>query len=219
MAICTALTVTSCKKKDSDESSVSEESSDNIESSEIAETSTEETTVEEDLDLYGPDKQYFEEYKNFPTPLGYINDEAACKYDSEGSTPGQYYAYKAEYEFFEDYVAYLESEGFKIKGRKDNDVIIADPRIGITYSTPTGYLFVVILNSESSTEATTAVDDTSASFDKDAFVKKAIEIGAAGAIAGSACVKIIEENLHGLPLMLSKLEDYVRSMKAATIKA
>ena len=50
-------------------------------------------------------------------------------------------------------------------------------------------------------------------------VRKALEIGAAGAIAGSACVKIIEENLHGLPLMLAKLEEYVRSMKAATLKA
>ncbi|WP_295354889.1 tryptophan synthase subunit alpha [uncultured Succinivibrio sp.] len=50
-------------------------------------------------------------------------------------------------------------------------------------------------------------------------VSKALEIGAAGAIAGSACVKIIEENLHGLPLMLAKLEEYVRSMKAATLKA
>ena len=50
-------------------------------------------------------------------------------------------------------------------------------------------------------------------------VRKAIEIGAEGAIAGSACVKIIEENLHGLPLMFSKLEEYVRSMKAATLRS
>ncbi|SFG10415.1 hypothetical protein [Oribacterium sp. WCC10] len=178
MAICTALTVTSCKKNDSDESSVSEESSDNTESSEITETSTEETTIEEDLELYGPDKQYFEEYKNFPTPLRYMNNQDAYKYVPEESVPGQYYAYETKHEFFEDYVAYLESEGFRIKGRVDDNVIITDPKIGITYYTPTGHLLVVILNSETSTEETTAVDDTSAAFDKDAFVKKAIEITA-----------------------------------------
>ncbi|MGN0894102.1 MAG: tryptophan synthase subunit alpha [Succinivibrio sp.] len=47
-------------------------------------------------------------------------------------------------------------------------------------------------------------------------VKDALSTGAKGAIAGSACVKIIEENLDNVPLMLQKIEDYVRSMKEAT---
>ena len=49
-------------------------------------------------------------------------------------------------------------------------------------------------------------------------VKKALEIGAKGVIAGSACVKIIEDNLHGLPLLYARLESYVKEMKDATRK-
>lgn len=47
-------------------------------------------------------------------------------------------------------------------------------------------------------------------------VREALETGAAGAIAGSACVKIVAANLHDVPKMLSELEKYVASMKAAT---
>ena len=47
-------------------------------------------------------------------------------------------------------------------------------------------------------------------------VKQALEIGAVGAIAGSACVKIIEKNLNDVPTMLKELTSYVASMKAAT---
>ena len=49
-------------------------------------------------------------------------------------------------------------------------------------------------------------------------VKEALSIGAKGAIAGSACVKIVQDNLENVPLMLEKLEAYVHSMKQATIK-
>ncbi len=47
-------------------------------------------------------------------------------------------------------------------------------------------------------------------------VKEALKTGAIGAIAGSACVKIIEENLNNIPLMTEKLKNYVSSMKEAT---
>ncbi|OAN18336.1 tryptophan synthase subunit alpha [Photobacterium jeanii] len=47
-------------------------------------------------------------------------------------------------------------------------------------------------------------------------VKAAIEAGAAGAISGSAVVKIIENNLNNHASMLSKLADFVGPMKAAT---
>ena len=47
-------------------------------------------------------------------------------------------------------------------------------------------------------------------------VKAALETGAVGAIAGSACVKIVEKNLNNVPQMLKELKDYVASMKAAT---
>ncbi|MDO6497226.1 tryptophan synthase subunit alpha [Photobacterium sanguinicancri] len=47
-------------------------------------------------------------------------------------------------------------------------------------------------------------------------VKEAIEAGAAGAISGSAVVKIIESNLENHPSMLSKLANFVTPMKAAT---
>lgn len=49
-----------------------------------------------------------------------------------------------------------------------------------------------------------------------AQVKEAIESGAAGAISGSAVVKIIETNRNEPQLLLNTLADFVRSMKAAT---
>ena len=49
-------------------------------------------------------------------------------------------------------------------------------------------------------------------------VKHAIESGAAGAISGSATVNLIEQNLHDVPAMLSALDGFVSSMKAATRK-
>ncbi|WCE28515.1 tryptophan synthase subunit alpha [Vibrio sp. SCSIO 43137] len=49
-----------------------------------------------------------------------------------------------------------------------------------------------------------------------AQVKEAIESGAAGAISGSAVVKIIETNRDEPQLLLDTLADFVRSMKAAT---
>lgn len=47
-------------------------------------------------------------------------------------------------------------------------------------------------------------------------VKEALQAGAAGAIAGSAIVKIIEQNLAQPAQMLAKLGKFVREMKAAT---
>jgi len=47
-------------------------------------------------------------------------------------------------------------------------------------------------------------------------VKAAIEAKAAGAISGSAIVKIIENNLNSPDQMLSELKTFVSSMKAAT---
>lgn len=47
-------------------------------------------------------------------------------------------------------------------------------------------------------------------------VKEALKIGAVGAIAGSACEKIIEQNLSCPEIMLNKLGEYVRKMKQAT---
>ncbi|NVD06876.1 tryptophan synthase subunit alpha [Vibrio sp. JPW-9-11-11] len=49
-------------------------------------------------------------------------------------------------------------------------------------------------------------------------VKQALESGAAGAISGSAVVKIIEENLDDPAKMLNQLANFVSSMKAATQK-
>ncbi|WP_375750209.1 tryptophan synthase subunit alpha [Vibrio sp. HN007] len=49
-------------------------------------------------------------------------------------------------------------------------------------------------------------------------VKEAIEAGAAGAISGSAVVKIIESNLDNPEAMLSALAQFVSSMKSATDK-
>ena len=49
-------------------------------------------------------------------------------------------------------------------------------------------------------------------------VKHAIESGAAGAISGSATVNLIEQNLDDVPAMLSALDGFVSSMKAATRK-
>lgn len=47
-------------------------------------------------------------------------------------------------------------------------------------------------------------------------VKGAIESGAAGAISGSAVVKIIEDNLDNKAEMLTQLRTFVSNMKAAT---
>ncbi|WMN59838.1 tryptophan synthase subunit alpha [Pseudoalteromonas xiamenensis] len=47
-------------------------------------------------------------------------------------------------------------------------------------------------------------------------VKAALNAGAAGAISGSAVVKIIEQNLSDFPNMLTTLTQFVRDMKAAT---
>lgn len=47
-------------------------------------------------------------------------------------------------------------------------------------------------------------------------VKQALDAGAAGAISGSATVKIIEENHQQPDVMLQKLTAFVSSMKAAT---
>ncbi|CCQ11771.1 Tryptophan synthase alpha chain [Pseudoalteromonas luteoviolacea B = ATCC 29581] len=47
-------------------------------------------------------------------------------------------------------------------------------------------------------------------------VKQALASGAAGAISGSAVVKIIEKHLAVPELMLSELKSFVRNMKAAT---
>lgn len=49
-------------------------------------------------------------------------------------------------------------------------------------------------------------------------VKDAIDAGAAGAISGSATVKIIEDNLSDIDTMLSALKTFVSKMKAATVK-
>ncbi|NTS76122.1 tryptophan synthase subunit alpha [Catenovulum sp. SM1970] len=49
-------------------------------------------------------------------------------------------------------------------------------------------------------------------------VKEAINAGAAGAISGSAVVKIIEANLDNVPQMLEQLTAFAKDMKAATQK-
>lgn len=49
-------------------------------------------------------------------------------------------------------------------------------------------------------------------------VKEALQAGADGAISGSAVVKIIENNLTDANAMLNNLTDFVKSMKAATLK-
>ncbi|WP_354625126.1 tryptophan synthase subunit alpha [Psychromonas sp. MME2] len=51
-----------------------------------------------------------------------------------------------------------------------------------------------------------------------AQVKEAIKSGAAGAISGSAVVKIIEENVNDPALLLSKMDKFISKMKAATHK-
>jgi len=48
-------------------------------------------------------------------------------------------------------------------------------------------------------------------------VKEALAAGAAGAISGSAVVKIIESNLSDYQQMLNQLSTFVRDMKSATI--
>ena len=49
-----------------------------------------------------------------------------------------------------------------------------------------------------------------------AQVKEALQLGAAGAISGSATVKIIERNLDNQGQCLSELAEFVRNMKTAT---
>ena len=49
-----------------------------------------------------------------------------------------------------------------------------------------------------------------------AQVKEALQLGAAGAISGSATVKIIERNLDNHAQCLNELGEFVRNMKAAT---
>ncbi|WP_137167498.1 tryptophan synthase subunit alpha [Salinimonas lutimaris] len=49
-------------------------------------------------------------------------------------------------------------------------------------------------------------------------VKNAIAAGAAGAISGSATVNLIAQNLGNEAAMLDALDNFVRSMKAATVK-
>ena len=49
-------------------------------------------------------------------------------------------------------------------------------------------------------------------------VKEAIEAGAAGAIAGSAVVKIIEQHASNADDLLKEMALYIASMKAATLK-
>ncbi|GAA4496299.1 tryptophan synthase subunit alpha [Pseudaeromonas paramecii] len=51
-----------------------------------------------------------------------------------------------------------------------------------------------------------------------AQVKEAIAAGAAGAISGSAVVKIIERNLANPATLLAELQGFVASMKAATAR-
>ena len=49
-------------------------------------------------------------------------------------------------------------------------------------------------------------------------VKEAIKSGAAGAISGSAVVKIIEQNIEDPALLLTKMHAFISKMKAATYK-
>lgn len=50
-------------------------------------------------------------------------------------------------------------------------------------------------------------------------MKAAIEAGAAGAISGSAIVKIIENNLNDRAAMLDALKTFVRDLKAGSLPA
>ena len=52
---------------------------------------------------------------------------------------------------------------------------------------------------------------------KPEHVKKALDSGAAGAISGSAVVKIIEDNLNDPTSMLAQLKAFTENMKAATL--
>ena len=47
-------------------------------------------------------------------------------------------------------------------------------------------------------------------------MKEALALGAAGAISGSATVKIIERNLDNHEQCLTELAEFVQAMKAAT---
>lgn len=48
-------------------------------------------------------------------------------------------------------------------------------------------------------------------------VRAALDAGAAGAISGSAVVRVVEEGLEDRAAMLARLADFVREMKAATV--
>ncbi len=48
-------------------------------------------------------------------------------------------------------------------------------------------------------------------------VKEALKTGVKGAIAGSGCVKIVEENLGNKDKMLDEIGKYITAMKAATV--
>ncbi|MCK3656358.1 tryptophan synthase subunit alpha [Pasteurellaceae bacterium Macca] len=48
-------------------------------------------------------------------------------------------------------------------------------------------------------------------------VKEALRLGAAGAISGSAIVKIIERHLDNQPALLAELADFVKRMKQSTL--
>lgn len=49
-------------------------------------------------------------------------------------------------------------------------------------------------------------------------VKEALKSGAAGAISGSAVIRVIQENLDNPPLLLEKMEKFISKMKQATYK-
>lgn len=49
-------------------------------------------------------------------------------------------------------------------------------------------------------------------------VSEALDLGVAGAISGSAIVKIIESNLDNQQKLLNELSHFVQQMKAATQK-
>ena len=63
---------------------------------------------------------------------------------------------------------------------------------------------------------TFVITGTLDSMDRNEAKAKLLSLGAKVAIAGSACVKIIQDNLDNVPVMLEKLESYIRSMKEAT---
>lgn len=103
---------------------------------------------------------------------------------------------------------------------------------GYTYVlSRTGVTGVDIVDSEESTQATstlandliTTLNDYQAApavigfgISQPQQVKDALNAGAAGAISGSAVVKIIENNIDDNAMMLTALHEFVSNMKAAT---